>query len=178
MTPYLETRALPVGRRRSLAILAAALMVPPAGALLPGAAQSSAVQILAVVALLLLAPLLGLGFSRGREVITVGEIDGMIERRITGELPDPRARVDRWPISSARLAELDERGTVMEPRWGVLIHFDGDEPPLRLRAWTDRDHAQDTVDHLVLLGIPGTSRQHQRDALHASLNDPARGPYL
>lgn len=170
-------RVLPVGRRRILAIVAAALMVPPAGALMPSAAQSPGVQMLAIIILLLLAPLLGLGFSRGREMITVDGSAGTIERRITGELPDPRARIDRWPISSAHHAELDERGTVMHPSWGVIIYFTGDEPPLRLRAWVDRDHAQDTLDHLVLLGISGDSRQHQRDALHAALNDPD-GPYL
>ncbi len=48
-----------------------------------------------------------------------------------------------------------------DPRWGVRIDLTGDEP-LWLNSYADRDLAQDTVDHLALLGLPGTTRADLR----------------
>lgn len=162
MTPYLEVRTLaPTRARRLLAIVAAALLVAPVGALLPGGVSDPALRILAMLAIAVLAPVLGLAFARPRELLTVDADAGTIVVRTTGELPDPRAQIEQWPIAAARRVELEEFGSPMHPRWGVRIDLDGDEQ-LFLNAYDDRDLAQDTVDHLVLLGLPGTARADLR----------------
>lgn len=162
MTPYLEVRTLPPARaRRLLALVTAALLVLPVGALLPGGAEHPLVRLAAILAIAALAPILGLALSRPRELLTVDAALGTIVVRTTGELPDPRAQVQEWPISAARLVELEEYGSPMHPRWGVRIDLDGDEQ-LFLNRYADRDLAQDTVDHLVLLGLPGISRADLR----------------
>lgn len=163
MTPYLEVRPLAPSRtRRLLALVIAALLVVPVGALLPGGASDPLLRGLAILAIALLAPVLGLALGRPREFLTVDAEAGTIVLRTTGELPDPRARVRTWPISAARRVELDESGSAVHPRFGVRIDLDDGEQ-LHLTSYADRDLAQDTVDHLVLLGLPGASRARLRD---------------
>ncbi|MEH3054853.1 MAG: hypothetical protein PGN13_12760 [Patulibacter minatonensis] len=170
MTPYLEVRSLPRSSQRSVLVLVVcALLVVPVGVLIPvgdGDPSSGIARALAMLAILLLAPVLGLALGRPRAFITVDAEAGEITRRTTGHLPDPRAQTERWPITAARVAELEELGTPSRPRWGVQILLDGDEP-LHLNSYADRDFAQDTLDHLVLLGIPGHSRAHDREASYA-----------
>lgn len=164
MTPYVEVRTLPASSaRRWLTLIAAALLVVPVGALLPGGATDAAPRALALLAIVVVAPVLGLALARPRETITVDAGEGTICRRTVGVLPDPRAHEERWPIAAARRVTLVETALHGTPAWGVEVELDGDEP-LRLHAYIDRDLAQDTVDHLVLLGVPGTSRAQLRAA--------------
>ena len=157
MTPYLEVRNLPGRSRTWLVVLCGALLVMPIGALLPGGTTDPALRALAIVAILALSPVLGLGFSRPRQFVTVDGDEGTIVLRTTGGLPDPRAHESRWPISAATRVVLENHGTTPLPLWGVRIELDG-APAIELRRYEDRDLAQDTVDHLVLLGLPGPSR--------------------
>lgn len=162
MTPYLEVRTLaPTRARRFLAIIAAALLVLPVGALLPGGTSDPTLRILAMLAIAILAPLLGLAFARPREFLTVDADAGTIVVRTTGELPDPRAQIEEWPIASARNVAIEEFGSPAYPRWGVRIDLASGEE-LYLNTYADRDLAQDTVDHLVLLGLPGQARSDLR----------------
>lgn len=173
MTPYLEVRTLAPSRgRRVLAIVASALLVVPVGALLPGGTEDPVLRVVAIIAIALLAPVLGLAYARPREVVTVDAEAGTILVRTTGQLPDPRAELEEWPISAARAVELEVYGTPPDRRWGVRINLDGDEQ-LFLNSYRDRDLAQDTIDHLVLLGLPGTSRADLR-AGELAAQPPAR----
>ncbi len=162
VTPYLEVRTLAPSRaRRLLAFITAALLVMPVGALLPGGSSEPLIRIAAIVAIALLAPVLGLALARPRQFLTVDAQAGTIALRTTGDLPDPRAQTASWPISAARRVELEQLGSPARPRWGVRIDLTGDEP-LWLNSYADRDLAQDTVDHLALLGLPGTTRADLR----------------
>lgn len=162
MTPYLEVRTLAPSRaRRLLAFVTAALLVLPVGALLPGGTDDPLLRLAAILTIAVLAPILGLAFARPRELLTVDAEAGTIVVRTTGELPDPRAQLEVWPIADALAVELEEYGSPVHPRWGVRIDLrDGEQ--LFLNSFSDRDLAQDTVDHLVLLGLPGTSRAELR----------------
>jgi len=162
VTPYLEVRTLPPGPRWPAAVVVA-LLVLPVGALLPGSTTSAALRALAMLAIILLAPLLGLSLARPRQTVTVDAEAGTIVRRTAGALHHVRARVEEWPLSAAHHVELEDLGTPVFPEFGVRIDFEGSEA-LELRAYTERDLAQDTVDHLVLLGIPGHSRAESREA--------------
>lgn len=144
-----------------LTAIAVLLLVVPVGALLPGSTTAPAMRALAMLAIIAIAPVLGFALSRPRETITIDATAGTITRRTVGELPDPRAHEEQWPIAAARSAELVELGTPTYPSWGVQVDLAGDDP-LRLKAYADRDLAQDTLDHLVLLGIPGQSRAQAR----------------
>ncbi|MBO9533106.1 MAG: hypothetical protein J7513_09060 [Solirubrobacteraceae bacterium] len=163
MTPFLERRSLPPGHRRWLVVLSGALLVAPVGALFPGNDSSTAEIALAVLMILLVAPILGVGLARPRRTITVDGERGTITVRTSGELPDPRAREREWPISAARAVELEDLGNPAHPSWGVRIELANDEP-IHLNAFSERELAQDTVDHLVLLGLPGHSRAAEREA--------------
>jgi hypothetical protein len=163
VTPYLEVRRLPHGSRRWIAVIAGALLVVPVGALLPGGTSDPVLRAAALLAIVLCAPVLGLAFSQPHEMITVDADAGTITSRRVGELPDPRAQERSWPIAAARAVELEDLGTPVHPEWAVRIAFtDGDALPLK--SYPDLDLAQDTVDHLVLLGIAGPSRAQQREA--------------
>lgn len=163
MTPYLEVRPLPAPSRRLLLVCTAALLVVPVGALLPGGTTEPLLRLLAMLAIAILAPILGLAYARPRQLVEVDADRGTIIRRTTGHLPDPRARVEEFPIADATAVVLEELGTPTTPEWGVRIELRADDPIL-LRSYADRDLAQDTVDHLVLLGLPGHSRAHAREA--------------
>lgn len=162
MIAYLERRTLPQPLGRWLVVLSGALLVLPVGVLLPGSGSSQPVQALAILAIIVLAPVLGIGVAHPRRTVTVDGDAGTISVRTSGELPDPRTREQRWPISQARAVELEELGTPSRPSWGVRIDLDGDEP-IHLNAYDERDLAQDTIDHLVLLGLPGHSRAAHRE---------------
>lgn len=167
MTPYVEVRALEHRSRRWIALLAGALLVMPVGVLLPGGTSSLTTKLLAVVAITVLAPLLGAAFSRPRELITVDGDAGTIVRRTLGRLPNPRAHVEEWPISAAASVVIEDLGTPTYPEWRaeILLH---DGTRILLDGHDDHDLAQDTVDHLVLLGIPGRSRAHARADAYAA----------
>jgi hypothetical protein len=162
VTPYLEVRSLPPGHRRWLAAICGVLLVLPVGTLLPGSSAEPLTRALAILAIMVLSPVLGLGLARPRALLTVDADLGTIALRTSGALPDPRARETTWPIGQAERAQLEELGTPAFPSWGVRIDLAGDAP-LHLRAYADIDLARDTLDHLVLLGIPGQSRAKDRE---------------
>ncbi|MFT4036133.1 MAG: hypothetical protein QM679_11225 [Patulibacter sp.] len=164
MTPYVEAQVLaPQPARRWLAVAAVALLIAPVSVWMPGGPTDVAVRGLSLLAIALVAPLLGFALAPPRQTLTIDGDQRMIVRRTVGELPNPRAREERWPLAAARHAELVERGPAGSRRWGVRVELAGG-PPLELETFADRDLAQNTLDHLVLLGIPGTSRAKLRDA--------------
>lgn len=165
VAPYLETEQFPRGTRVLLAAPACALLVGPYGALLGDAPDNVLVYTVLALAVAAGALLIGLAIAQPRRRVT---IDG--EQRtitISQTAPLPRIGQDRAERAFDDVASTSIEGAGSGDRsrrafHPVLLLTSGER--IVLRAQPTEDHAQDVIDHLVLLGLPGTHRDADRDA--------------
>lgn len=176
MPPFIERQTYPRGRRLLLVPVALIFLVGPYGSMMGGGPDSPVRWIVALVSIGICAWLMGLGITVPRRAVTItGETRTI---RISATPPPPRFNHDVVERSFDDVAEMtiDEVGTRRTPDHGyqVTITFH-DGPALHLKRNRNSDYAQDTVDHLVHLGLPG---QTHADALDAMTSAPQPTTWL
>lgn len=161
VAPYLESEQFPRGKRVLLAVPACVLMIGPYGSLRGDGPDNPITYAVLLLALAAGAALIGLAIAQPRRRVTIDGATQLIT--ITQTAPLPRVGQDRAEraFDAVRATHI-EAGT---PAAGgraargfhpVLDLTDGSR--IVLRAQPTEDHAQDVIEHLVLLGLPGASR--------------------
>jgi hypothetical protein len=166
VSPFQESETFPRGRRLVLIPVALVFLLGPYGSMLQGGPHDPLRWVVAMVSIALCAALIGLGLAPPRRTVV---IDGKRRTILVSSTPPPPYFAQRHEsrtfddVDRLSIEEIGDRGT---DRHGycVLIHFHGG-PSLELRLHENSDFAQDTIDHLVLLGLPGDSRADARQAL-------------
>lgn len=156
VAPYLETEQFPRGSRVLLALPACLLLIGPYGAFLGDSPDNPFVYAILAVALAAGALLIGLAIAQPRRRVTIDGESRTIA--IAQTAPLPRFRQDRAERSfddvvGTRIeaaAAGDRPGRGFHP---VLELGSGDR--IVLRAQSSEEGAQEVIDHLVLLGLPG-----------------------
>lgn len=160
MSPYLESEVFPRGRRLLLVPLALVFLIGPYGSMLGGGPSDPVRWAVTMVCIAICTAILALGLAPPRRRIVVDGEAGTI--RISSTPPPPHFGQVHEERAIADVTGVEiEIGTRNEPTHRVVVRF-RDAPPLYLRANPDRDRAQDTVDRLVLQGLPGHSRADER----------------
>lgn len=176
IAPYLETESFPRGRRILLAPVACALLIGPYGTLLGGGPDHALALLLAILAVAAGAALLGVSIAQPRRKFTADGDSRTLEVAQTASLP--RIGLDRVerPFDAVTATTIEEVGTRRRPGHGFrpVITFQSDERML-LRRQDTAEQAQNVIDHLVRLGLPGTSRAAMREA---ELNAPPPTTWL
>lgn len=165
VAPYLETESFPRGRRVLLVPVACALLVGPYGALLGKAPDGILAWIVTVAAVAAGAVLLGIGIAQPRRRFTADATTQTLQIAQTADLPHVAlVRVER-PFSAVATTSIEEVGTQRRPDHGyrpVITLTSGDR--IVLRRQERAEQAQNVIDHLVRLGLPGVSRAAMREA--------------
>lgn len=165
MSPFEEAQAFPRGRRILLIPVALVFLIGPYGAMLGGGPSDPIIWTLTTISIAVCAAILGLGLAPPRRRVVA---DGTARTiRISSTPPPPHfAQVhEHRAFDDVTSVEIQEFGTAKTATHGyrVVVGF-RDDPALHLRLHRDRESAQRTVDHLVLLGLPGISRAAERAA--------------
>ncbi len=165
VAPYLETESFPRGRRVLLAPVAMALLVGPYTALLGEGPEGTIRWVLTVLAVAAGGALLGVSIAQPRRMFRA---DGDAKTlTVSQTAPLPRVgltRVER-PFSAVSATGIEEVGTKKRPDHGfcpVITLSNGER--IILRRQRGSEQAQNVIDHLVRLGLPGLSRAAVRDA--------------
>ncbi len=165
VAPYLETESFPRGRRLLLVPVACILLVGPYGALLGKTPDGVVAWLVTGLAVAAGALLLGIGIAQPRRRFTADAETQTLEIAQTADLPRiGLLRVTR-PFSAVAETGIEEVGTKRRPDHGfrpVLTLASGER--IVLRRQESEGQAQNVIDHLVRLGLPGTSRAALRDA--------------
>ncbi|MBJ7472555.1 MAG: hypothetical protein JHD16_14710 [Solirubrobacteraceae bacterium] len=165
VAPYLETETFPRGRRLLLVPVACLMLVGPYGALLGDGPGSLVAWVFTLITGGIGALLLGVGIAQPRRLFTADGSAKTVTISQTGRLPKLTLdRVER-PFAAVTATSIEEVGTQREPGHGfrpVLTLTGGDRILLRRQA--DAEQAQNVIDHLVRLGLPGVSRAAVREA--------------
>lgn len=166
----------PRGRRIVLVPLALVFLIGPYGSMLGGGPSDPVRWVATMACIAVCTALLGLGLAPPRRRVFVDGAAGTV--RISSTPPPPHfAQVHEMrAIADATSVEIQEDGVRHTKTHGyrVVVSFK-DDPALFLQAHRDLDRAQDVLDHLVLLGLPGESRAAMRAA---RLDAPAPTTWL
>lgn len=165
VAPYLETESFPRGRRLLLAPVAGALLIGPYTAMFGRGPDSAITWVLTALAVVAGAGLLGIAIAQPRRTFTAdGESQTL---HVAQTAPLPRVALDRVerPFSAVTATSIEEEGTKRRPDHGfrpVITLASGER--IVLRCQRESEQAQNVIDHLVLLGLPGQSRAALREA--------------
>lgn len=166
MSPFTESEAFPRGRRVLLVPVAMLLLIGPYGAMLGGGPADPLRWAVAMLSIMGCTVLLALGVAVPRRRITIDPQARTVTISSTpppprfGQIHELRSFDDATGVE-VRMAGPGERSG---PAYRAIVTFRG-APDLHLRPHATREAAQDTVDRLVLLGLPGHSRAAEREAL-------------
>ena len=176
VAPYLETESFPRGRRLVLVPVAVALLVGPYTALLGDGPDSALVWLITALAVAVGALLLGIGIAQPRRTFTADGETETVKVAQTAELPHiGLVRVER-PFSAVASTSIETTGTKGRTDFGfcpVITLSSGER--IILRRQRGSEEAQNVIDHLVRLGLPGNSRAAVREA---ELNAPPPTTWL
>lgn len=165
MSPFQESETFPRGRRVLLIPIALVFLVGPYGSMLGGGPSDPVRWLVTMLSIALCTAILALGLATPRRKVVVDPSEGCV--RISSTPPPPHFLQvhELRPISEVTDVDIKPVGVPKTASHGyrVVIAFE-DDPDLYLRLHRDQDRAQDTVDHLVLLGLPGHSRAQARAA--------------
>lgn len=161
----MESEVFPRGRRVLLIPLALVFLIGPYGSMLDGGPSDPLRWLVTMLSIALCTAILALGLAPPRRRVVIDPADGRV--RISSTPPPPHfLQIHQFrQLGAVTDVDIVEVGEPKSPGHGfrVVVSFDAD-PPLHLRIHRDRERAQDTVDHLVLLGLPGDSRFAARAA--------------
>lgn len=165
VAPYIETEQFPRGSRVLLAVPACALLVGPYGAFLGGSPDNPLAYVVLAIAVAAGAMLIGLAIAQPRRRVTVDGDTRAIT--ITQTAPLPRIGQERAERSFDAVVDTRIEAAAAEGRPGrdfrpTLELDSGDR--IVLRAQRSEDAAQEIIDHLVLLGLPGRHSAADADA--------------
>lgn len=165
VAPYLETEQFPRGKRVLLAVPACALLVGPYGAFLGDSPDNPVAYVVLAVAVAAAAMLIGLAIAQPRRRVTIDGDARTVTISQTASLPrigqgQAERSFDDVTGTTIDATVADDRpGRTFQP---VLELAGGDR--IVLRAQRSEEDAQAVVDHLVLLGLPGTHSAADQDA--------------
>ncbi|MDO9355571.1 MAG: hypothetical protein Q7T55_17850 [Solirubrobacteraceae bacterium] len=165
MSPFQESETFPRGRRVLLIPVALLFLIGPYGSMLDGGPSDPLRWTVTMICIALCTAILALGLAPPRRRVVIDPEAGTI--RISATPPPPhflQVHEDR-PIDDVTDTEIVEFGVARSAGHGyrVVISFES-APPLHLKVHRDRDRAQRTIEHLVLLGLPGDSHLRARNA--------------
>jgi hypothetical protein len=165
VSPFQESETFPRGRRVLLIPVALLFLIGPYGSMLDGGPSDPVRWTVTMVCIALCTAILALGLAPPRRRVTVDPAEGTV--RISSTPPPPhflQVHDDRR-IDDVTATEIVEFGTPRTSDHGyrVVISF-ASAPAVHLRVHRDRSRAQRTIEHLVLLGLPGDSHLRARDA--------------
>jgi hypothetical protein len=146
--------------------VALVFLLGPYGSMLDGGPKDPLRWAVAMLSIAICAALIGLGLAPPRRRIVIDGRERTIELSATQPPPRFTQYRETWDFDEVERVSIEEEGPRRTDQHGyrATIHFHEGEP-LRLERHANSDYAQDTVDHLVRLGLPGDSRAAARDAL-------------
>ena len=166
MSPFQESETYPRGRRLLLVPIAMLFLLGPYGSMMGGGPSDPVRWTVTMLSIALCTVLLGLGIATPRRRIVIDPQARTITISSTPPPPHFAQLHEQRAFDDVRLVEVREAVGAAGATHGfrATVSF-RDAPELLLRNHATRDAAQDTVDHLVLLGLPGHARAAERDAL-------------
>ncbi|MDQ8046733.1 MAG: hypothetical protein AAGC46_19050, partial [Solirubrobacteraceae bacterium] len=174
--PFIESETYPRGRRLLLVPVALIFLLGPYGSMLGGGPNDTPRWIVAILSIGVCAWLLGLGITVPRRRVT---IDGDARTITVASTPPPPSfshRIVTRSFDDVTGVIIDEIGPRKTDLHGYRVEIAFREgPALELQHHRNSDFAQDTIDHLVLLGLPGVSRSAALDELTSA---PKPATYL
>lgn len=167
MSPYSESETFPRGRRKWLVPIAGAFLVGPYGVMLNDGPSGLIPWIATAIAVAAGALFAGAGIARPRRSVIVDGDARTIAVTTTAPLPRIGVRHAEHGFDEVLATGVREVGTKKTPSHGFcpVVSLGDPGSELELRRQPSAEHAQDVIDHLVLLGLPGSSRASQRDAI-------------
>lgn len=154
VAPYLETEQFPRGSRVLLALPACLLLIGPYGAFLGDSPDSPLVYAILAVAVAAGALLIGVAIAQPRRRVTIDGESCTITIAQTAALP--RLRQDRAERSFDDVVDTHIEAVTPGGRGFHPVLDLGSSDRIVLRAQSSEEGAQEVIDHLVLLGLPGT----------------------
>lgn len=171
VAPYLEAEQFPRGKRVLLALPACILLIGPYGAMLGDGPSNPLAWVGTLLAVAAGAVLIGLAIAQPRRRVTV---DGDARTIVVAQTaPLPRIGQERAERAFDEVAGTTVEAVAPSSGGGSRGFF---QPVIELtgggriilRAQPTPEHAQDVIDHLVHLGLPGRSRSAQLDSQTAA----------